>query len=102
MLDEDAAHRFGGGEEELRVARRAQRPVVLQPQEDLVDQRRRLERVVRPLVGQPLPRQPAELVVDGGEPRVERRLGGRAVIGRGLVTACSRIQPDVCASIEVR
>jgi hypothetical protein len=25
-----------------------------------------------------------------------------AVLGRGLVTACSRIQPDVCANIEIR
>jgi hypothetical protein len=25
-----------------------------------------------------------------------------AVVGRGLVTACSRVQPDVCANIEIR
>jgi hypothetical protein len=25
-----------------------------------------------------------------------------AVVGRGLVTACSRVQPDVCASFDVR
>ena len=25
-----------------------------------------------------------------------------AVVGRGLVTACSRVQPDVCTNIEIR
>ena len=25
-----------------------------------------------------------------------------AVVGRGLVTACSRVQPEVCANIEIR
>jgi hypothetical protein len=64
-FDEDAAHGLGGGGEEVPAAVPRRRLVhVHQAKVRLMHQRRGLERLPRLLLGEPLPRQPAQLVVD--------------------------------------
>jgi hypothetical protein len=72
----DAAHGFGGGGEEVAAAVPAPRLLdVHQSQVRLVDQRGRLQRLARFLLGKPLGGEPAEFVVD----QRQQLLGGGSV-----------------------
>src|SRR5262249_20791502 len=76
LVDEDATHGLGGGGKE--VAAVLKRLAVIrtdQAQIRLVDQRRRLERLARPLLGQTLRREPTQLVVD----ERQKLCGGRGI-----------------------
>src|SRR5206468_1836149 len=78
-LDEDAAHRLGGGGEEVPAVGPVGRPVgVHQPDERLVDQGGRLERVAGLLAGEVGGCQAAQLVVNERE---QLPLRGRVAAG---------------------
>ena len=67
LVDEDAAHGLGRGGEEVSTVVEARRSFALdEAQVRLVHQGGRVQGLPRLLVGQPLRRQPAQLVVDQG------------------------------------
>jgi hypothetical protein len=88
VVDEHAAHRPGGQREEARAS--VHREVGLdQARQSLVDERRRLQRVARTLLGETLRGDPPQLVVDErdqlrGGLRVTLEVGAQ-VLGGGLV-----------------
>ncbi len=71
-VDEDAAHDLRGGAEEMRAVLPLHVLPVHQPQVGLVDERRRLQDVARPLAGHLARRQPVQLVLDHGRQGLER------------------------------
>ncbi len=64
MVDQDAPHGLGGHTEEVRPARERDLGLIHQLDVRLVDQRRRVERLVGRAVAQETARQHAELLVD--------------------------------------
>ena len=64
MIDQNLAHQVGRDAEELRAAGALHLRLVHQPQVGLVDQRRRLQRVVRPLAADIGGREAAQFAVD--------------------------------------
>ena len=85
-LDQDLAHRVRGDRAEVRAVLPALRAILHQPQVGLVDERRRLERLARTLAAQIRRRQPAQLLVDDRQQRVDRLPIVRHHATRSMVT----------------
>ena len=80
MIDEDPSDRRGGDGKEVRFVAEYGSLLIDELEIGLVDQRRCLQRVVRPLELQQMLCEPAELVVDEG-----RQLIGGAGVARGYL-----------------
>jgi len=72
VVDEDASHQLGGRTEELCPVLPANARLVHEPDVRFVDERRRLERVIRTLAAQPGPGQAVKLRVHDRHQLVER------------------------------
>jgi hypothetical protein len=66
-INENAAHRLGGGAEEMRAILKGRGITAAQPQPGLVDEGGGLERMAGRFVGHLLRRQTAEFFVNDGE-----------------------------------
>ena len=90
----DLTHDLRGHAEKVRAAVERGQRLIDEPRVRFVDERGRLQRVVRPFAAHVRARQPAQLLVDDGRQLVERGLVTAAPVDQQASDVAGRIAHD--------